>query len=606
MAIRPVDRYPGKTAGANSDYPHGEARNVTTPSDGTGTPLEAGWVNDWFGFQAAALDAGGITPSGSPDDVGVCQVLDGVKAAALQADYVDPAGAPAISVSGYLDRQGFWAATRQDIQDANDYILSQLRRAVIRIVPDSVITATSTIQIDADYVSVEGNRAVISAIASVATPALRVVTSQAAGPIEAPGAFIRNLSILGPGISSGVVGIDALDPSGTAVLARLLLQNLNVRSFLTGVRVGGGADFALSMVDCGIANCTTGLSIEGSGGRGLRAAGGKISACLVGVGAARNALLTGVEFDSNDQIIVQTSGVVDMFGCPMSADDYATTPIVITGAGSRLNVIGGGLRLTDAPPATMGHWVSVGAGSSFSGRNVAVENSRTATGEFATGAGFVEMHGVPLGDPADECPVLHATESALIDGGFEDGTGDPIDDIFIIRAGDLVSIDDRFDVSGLSVTVSADQANSGSNSLRLLKGSDPTAIIPSGVVVACFPVRRGDRVGGRLFYRKPGSAVGSFSFRFGFVTRETGGYEGGGTSLAIVPRIRARGTDQVVTVTPGSSDTGWVELLIPNGSTPLIAPAWATHFIVEVDLDDWQGSTNGYLYLDDINLNIIG
>lgn len=80
MAIRIVDQYPGKTAGANSEYPQGQARNISVPGDGTGTPWEAAIVNDDQGFKQALLREAGVIPSGNPDTAINSQYLDAMKA----------------------------------------------------------------------------------------------------------------------------------------------------------------------------------------------------------------------------------------------------------------------------------------------------------------------------------------------------------------------------------------------------------------------------------------------------------------------------------------------------------------------------------------------
>lgn len=69
MAIRPEDEFVGKINAADADYPQGSARDITTPSDGTGTPWKARLINDLWGFYQKLLDVAGITPSGSPDTV---------------------------------------------------------------------------------------------------------------------------------------------------------------------------------------------------------------------------------------------------------------------------------------------------------------------------------------------------------------------------------------------------------------------------------------------------------------------------------------------------------------------------------------------------------
>lgn len=79
MAINPNVAFPGKTAGTSPEYPYGKARDVSSPGDGTGTPLKAAWLNDWFGLQQSILSEMSVTPSGIPDEVGSSQVWDAIK-----------------------------------------------------------------------------------------------------------------------------------------------------------------------------------------------------------------------------------------------------------------------------------------------------------------------------------------------------------------------------------------------------------------------------------------------------------------------------------------------------------------------------------------------
>lgn len=78
MAIRPEDNYPGKTVPASAAYPEGSAQNITTPGDGTGTPFEAAWLNDVWGFLQKLLAVAGITPSGNPDTVIASDYFDAI------------------------------------------------------------------------------------------------------------------------------------------------------------------------------------------------------------------------------------------------------------------------------------------------------------------------------------------------------------------------------------------------------------------------------------------------------------------------------------------------------------------------------------------------
>ena len=79
--IRPDVEIPAEKIDTSdpTGYPFGKAQNITTPGDGTGTPLIAEWLNDVFGFFAALANYAGITPSGTPDKVGASQLLEALE-----------------------------------------------------------------------------------------------------------------------------------------------------------------------------------------------------------------------------------------------------------------------------------------------------------------------------------------------------------------------------------------------------------------------------------------------------------------------------------------------------------------------------------------------
>jgi len=79
--INPSVKYSGKINAPDANYPQGSARNITSPGDGTGTPLEEDWVNDFFGLAQSAVNDAGITPSGTPDSVTNPQILNALKKA---------------------------------------------------------------------------------------------------------------------------------------------------------------------------------------------------------------------------------------------------------------------------------------------------------------------------------------------------------------------------------------------------------------------------------------------------------------------------------------------------------------------------------------------
>tara|TARA_R110002012_G_scaffold49804_2_gene128766 strand:+ start:27499 stop:29634 length:2136 start_codon:yes stop_codon:yes gene_type:complete len=79
MAISPKNLYPSRVIDGDGAYPYGKALNVQNGVEGTGTPLEAEWLNDIWGSQQALLAEAGISPNGQPDSVGNSQYLDALK-----------------------------------------------------------------------------------------------------------------------------------------------------------------------------------------------------------------------------------------------------------------------------------------------------------------------------------------------------------------------------------------------------------------------------------------------------------------------------------------------------------------------------------------------
>jgi len=71
------NRYPLQSDDTDpTGYPHGKARNASSPNDGTGTPFEKDLVNDLLGFQQALVGAANITPSGNPDQADASDLLN--------------------------------------------------------------------------------------------------------------------------------------------------------------------------------------------------------------------------------------------------------------------------------------------------------------------------------------------------------------------------------------------------------------------------------------------------------------------------------------------------------------------------------------------------
>lgn len=80
MATNPATAFTGQIATPDADYPYGSARDIAIEKDLTGTPFDALWVNDLFGFIQAVLLESGIVPNGTSETARNSQVLTGLKA----------------------------------------------------------------------------------------------------------------------------------------------------------------------------------------------------------------------------------------------------------------------------------------------------------------------------------------------------------------------------------------------------------------------------------------------------------------------------------------------------------------------------------------------
>lgn len=90
MATRPIDDYPGRVGAVSPDYPNGAAVNRSGAGLQDGTPLDQRWVNDFFGFTAAAIATVGDVPNGTPETAENSQILDAILGLVLQMLGFDP------------------------------------------------------------------------------------------------------------------------------------------------------------------------------------------------------------------------------------------------------------------------------------------------------------------------------------------------------------------------------------------------------------------------------------------------------------------------------------------------------------------------------------
>jgi len=104
MAIRLIDRYPGRANPASDEYPQGSVKNKTSLDLNDGTPLEKDWANDKEAFFQGLLMATGVTPSGNTDTVLESDYMDALRLRVIQLveERVETPSQKIVTVGGIL------------------------------------------------------------------------------------------------------------------------------------------------------------------------------------------------------------------------------------------------------------------------------------------------------------------------------------------------------------------------------------------------------------------------------------------------------------------------------------------------------------------------
>ena len=107
MALDLEARYGSAANSASADYPEGSFKNDVTPGDGSGTPLDAAYLNDFLGFFQRLLAQAGLPANGAIDTALASQYYEALRVVPAQVI----AGATGLSRIYLLDNPGILAAS---------------------------------------------------------------------------------------------------------------------------------------------------------------------------------------------------------------------------------------------------------------------------------------------------------------------------------------------------------------------------------------------------------------------------------------------------------------------------------------------------------------
>lgn len=480
------------------------------------------------------------------------------------------------------------------------YIVSTGKPAVLNLW-GGVYKMDTGITVRCDLVTIVGSGAVLD-FSGLSSGTAVTITGKGTGvnPYRQNRSVLEGVEILGPGITSPVKGI-VFHTAAEAGTSHISLKNVNTRYFGQGGHIFQSNAYIITFFNCDISYCTNGSIIPS----GYANYGERITyiACAFynnsGYAITNNNpdsdyVFVACSFDYNAGLAYITRGRVFLSdGCHVEGWDYTVAPVYLgTASECTFRMDGGWFLITETgtrkvPAIVDCNTPALGGGGAWF-KGVFMHNLGTTSGYFATGSGdvFVEdMSTYGIAFPySPTAYFLSAAANKAVDGSFE---ATSIRD-FIYIAADTGPPVDRFACQNTTVALSTDQARTGAQSLVVSKiygvGSDCTVNI-------LVPIRGGSRVAMQMYYKKPGSQVGSFNVTYQFVNLQ-------GANGCGVPRIAGLSEATVAgsrTFTAAPQDWASVSAIWQNSTSR--SPRNAQYMLIQINMFLMD---IGALYFDDL------
>ena len=465
------------------------------------------------------------------------------------------------------------------IQRAIDAVSARANGGIVHLQPRIAYRCRSTIVLDASRASLWGQA--LLDFTGVSGRCLRVTASSVtrSGPANnygRKGMISGAIHLRGGGSGTDSIGLD-FDTDTVATAAQMMIENMSVSNCGTGIRFGNRG-YNNVFVHCEVfecARCIDWPSVEDNGERNsFFGCTLYNSSVAVRMGQPSGSLqLIGCSIDYTRQLYAVSAGLVTATDCHHEGKEWVSPVISCSGNGAMVRLHGGWLLNTGKAIAGR-HIVEVGTGASVAlfdmfvhqiGLSPANPSEVTA---WASGAGAFSMKrstGYELG----WMPMrLHDTRTMLADPNFT--AADWQDPIWRI-ADTAMPIRSRTGTDGDNLRLAREP-----DAMLATKAYGTTAA--AAFVLISLPVRGGDQVQAGFQVRRDARHMGSDGTVL-VIPRwaRIDGHDG--NRLPIITRAEDIGTvpvtppaDRFVTVAPLASRT--------NRN----APAWATHFIMVIDL----------------------
>jgi hypothetical protein len=515
----------------------------------------------------------------------------------FQAGSGDGFGSHTSAVSGFVfvlqnfelntlnARQYGVTGTLDDTQFAAMIAVADAGSGVTIIATDlAAHTFANGLSIDVSKTKIIGNTTTFDFSGSADTFAFDLTGTQSP-PREQVLSFLKNIKLLG----SGKAGTQsALRLDGNAAPAgpnRIFFEDVYIESFLKAMDIQDNT-YLIKFFRGVIRDCASGVTRPD----GATNSGENISfwgTLFDGnnfdfffdytTGSGTDIYLHSCSLDDtvNKPFHIDAGVRIEMFGCHVEhpSGNWAQTPFFV-GDRNGLIVMHGGRIVNPGTGTNPGFIFEVSPRTASAEKlgialyDVQTANLETSSGFMANGDSGSIIFKNRTFDGLDTSPnLMGEVSNRMADGGFE--LASIIDDVFKLTGS-----------TNITLAVSAAAPITGAQSLAATHTGNPSKFVIS------TPVE------------------GSDAFKYEFQFKVTGGTVGGITSKYVKAVLDSSGDLDVKkeqTIVTHGSQTATTATKLNSNNQNQRAPSWATHAIIEFNIDTFGGNT---IYVDDVILNV--
>lgn len=398
---------------------------------------------------------------------------------------------------------------------------------------------------------------------------------------------LQNGSLIGSGNET-----DTAQSMLSVQCAGLTICRLVVANAGRGIDCGFANTFAIRVEDCGMFQCGSGYSMQGTptnSGENMQILGGQITACGSGVNwnnANGGLWVSQVAIDACSNAVFANGGPVRLRDCHIetaAVNNLANTYQLMAWTGPFSEVI-----LNDCEMVYTSVNAAPSAIYSIAPAPFGVKLNRTRWGGSWAGAtnnmsvnagGSVQVSGsAQQGGGIVYQPLIDNSNTANSDPNFTAGTGLLVDLWTITK--DTVANDGPLVGTNGSISLGSVNPHTGAQALAAAKLGASSTAFAFGILI---PIKALDNASVNAWYRASANSLGTVALNVKFVTQQGQMQSAPVRGVPIFSKVT---TALTTSLTP---TTTYQNNVIAPFNSP--APLWTTHVLVEFDMTGMAGGT---------------